>query len=380
MQRICLLLCLLIATAAYGSDWTLIQSDFQKQAVTLTALDDTGLTIVTDGGVQPVRLPLEQFLSIDRNQPASIGQTSLVLHLAGGGRLVGTPLRLDGDNIIWRTRTIGEVPASLRQARGITRGPVALPPSADLRQDRIRLANGDALEGIVADVADDNLIVQVGTDAVAVSLESIASVEFASTGRAASGDQPGFQLRLADGSVVAASQVRIAGNEAEVEIGGAARRIPLAGVLAVEQVNGPVAWLSDRTPGEVVHVPFLGESIQPRFNTDLAGRPIRLGNDRISKAIAVHTRSQLTWELPDGFGRFRTRYAIDGDLPHANVTVRILLDGKVVHEQADVVSGPAGAAVEIDLNGAKRLTLQADYGRTYDVQDRLIWIEPALLR
>jgi hypothetical protein len=36
--------------------------------------------------------------------------------------------------------------------------------------------------------------------------------------------------------------------------------------------------------------------------------------------------------------------------------------------------------VALELNGAKQLTLEADYGDAGDVQAHLDWIEPALLR
>jgi hypothetical protein len=36
--------------------------------------------------------------------------------------------------------------------------------------------------------------------------------------------------------------------------------------------------------------------------------------------------------------------------------------------------------VSLDVRGHKRMTLEVDYGENYDVQDRLIWIQPALLR
>ena len=36
--------------------------------------------------------------------------------------------------------------------------------------------------------------------------------------------------------------------------------------------------------------------------------------------------------------------------------------------------------VVLDTRGAKRITLEVDWGDTYDVQDRFNWIEPALLK
>ena len=110
------------------------------------------------------------------------------------------------------------------------------------------------------------------------------------------------------------------------------------------------------------------------------GNPVRVGDQTFPHAIGTHAFSRLVFPIDPAYKAFRTRYAIDGNLPYANVTVRIKLDDKVVHEQADVTAGTISKPVTIDLNGAKQLTLEVDYGKTYDVQDRLNWLEPALLR
>src|SRR5690606_35774701 len=128
-------------------------------------------------------------------------------------------------------------PASLRRAIGITRGGQPLPPEAPAPQDRIRLANGDLLTGIVADIVEDSLILQIGADPVAVPLDSIAAVYFAATGRDAGAEKPGFQLRFTDGSTAWSPQVRVQGDEVQAEIAGDVRGLSLTSVAAIEHVN-----------------------------------------------------------------------------------------------------------------------------------------------
>src|SRR5688572_28642365 len=91
MNRLWIFICLFISIVAHGADWTLTTADFQKQSVSLQSLDESSLTIITQGGAEPLNIPLAQFLSIARNQPADAGSGAMVLHLRGGGRLVGTP-------------------------------------------------------------------------------------------------------------------------------------------------------------------------------------------------------------------------------------------------------------------------------------------------
>jgi hypothetical protein len=65
---------------------------------------------------------------------------------------------------------------------------------------------------------------------------------------------------------------------------------------------------------------------------------------------------------------------------YADVTVRIKLDDKVVHERKDFVAGEISPLVVVPIRGAKTLTLEVDFGGNYNVQDHLNWIEPALVK
>ena len=62
------------------------------------------------------------------------------------------------------------------------------------------------------------------------------------------------------------------------------------------------------------------------------------------------------------------------------MTVRVKLDDKVVHEREHFHAGELSPPVVLDLNGATSLTLEVDYGANADAEDRLNWIEPALLK
>jgi hypothetical protein len=60
--------------------------------------------------------------------------------------------------------------------------------------------------------------------------------------------------------------------------------------------------------------------------------------------------------------------------------VRVLLDGKPVHERKSFTAGELSPVVVVPLAKAKALTLEVDFGGNYNVQDRFSWIEPALVR
>jgi hypothetical protein len=151
-------------------------------------------------------------------------------------------------------------------------------------------------------------------------------------------------------------------------------------VNSIEQTNGPVVWLSTRTPVETVQTPYLEAPWPTRMDRAPNGGPIRFGSRIYQRGIGVHSYSRLTFAIDPAFKAFRTQYAIDGDWPLADVTVRIKVDDKVVHERADFHAGVLADAVVIDeLAGHSQITLEVDYGQNYDVQDRFNWIEPAFL-
>ena len=107
---------------------------------------------------------------------------------------------------------------------------------------------------------------------------------------------------------------------------------------------------------------------------------LRFGGKTFRRAIGVHAYSRLVFPLDGQYAAFRTQYAVDERLGRADMTVRVKLDDKVVHEKQNVRAGTLSPVITGDLAGAKTLTLEVDYGGGTDVQDRLVWLEPALLK
>ena len=134
-------------------------------------------------------------------------------------------------------------------------------------------------------------------------------------------------------------------------------------------------------------MPYLGsdQKYPARMDANVRGEPIRFKDRVYARGIGVHSYSRLSFPL-DGktYAAFRTRYAIDPP-PDVNqsvvdVTVRVKVDNKVVHEQAHVRTGTLSPVVTLDVAGARLLTLEVDYGDHLDSGDHLDWIEPALLK
>jgi len=374
------------AAARAQENWTLTTADFRNASVALKAIDAGGVRVVDAGGGERV-VPMDDFLQVERALPQTTQQGKFVLHLAGGDQLAGEPVSIAGEQLVWNNAAAGELRVPMSRVAALTR-PGQAPPDRRGNEDVVTLNNGDAVRGIVAGIEGGKVSVQ-RTDSpepLPVPVESVARIQFASTaaGAPAARDARSFRLRLADGSTVPARALTLADGKLSADLGdGKPRPVDLARVASVEQVNGPAAWLSGRPPAESVYVPFFGTAQEYPARMDAAvdgSRDLRFGGKTFRRAIGVHSYSKLTWPLDGSYAAFRTQYAVDERLPQADMTVRIRLGDKVVHEAKHVRAGTLSPVVTLDLAGAKSLTLEVDYGSGTDVQDRLVWLEPALLK
>jgi len=399
-------LCVLCASAVISradDGWSLTTADFKRQTVNLRALDDTGVKVIPFGQTTQTTIPLEQFLQLDRagsgNSSGQALRGDFALYLASGDRIGGRPVAIANDQVTWRSPAAGELSIPLASVRGIQRGQETPAFDAARTEDVVFLANGDNVKGIVTGLEGDKVNVkQASGDVLPVDLATAKAIHFASATAATAGNASAraFRVQLTDGSVVTAPKVELAGAKLALDFGGQGgkpRPIDPAQVVLIEQLNGPVSWLSARTPKESVYHPMFDVAFPPQMDRDYRGQRIKFGGRDYARGIGVHAYCRLTYALDGtkgGFKVFRTQYALDEDAHKGKVTVRILLDDKVVHEVRDFPPGKLSPVVVLDLGDARTLTLEAHPGgdaatddRTrwhIDTQARLNWIEPALLK
>jgi hypothetical protein len=361
--------------------WTLTTADFATQSVGLVSIDSDAVHVLPAAQSDPQAISFDAFLDIQRIGASTTSPTGLVVRLAGGDCLGGSPVSLKGDSLIWNSPSVGQITLSMRQVRSISLPSVTL-GAQHTTQDVVALANGDSVRGTVTDLDGKTITVTTDTDTVPVPLASVRSVVLAASGNSPRA-QRGFRVRLDDGTAVTASDVSLANASLKLTIGkDQPRTIDLPHVVAIEQINGPVSWLSQRPPSVNVYTPYIGTSQKYTAQMDrtVTGDPLRFGGEQFPHGIGVHSYSRLAWPLDGSYAAFRTQFAIDGDRPLADVTVRIKLDDAVVFEQQHVRSGVLSPVVLENLGNAKLLTLEVDYGDNLDAEDHLNWLNPALLK
>ena len=376
MRRLALILTLLAAAAAApapAETLRLTTTDFATRDIDVTAMDTDALTIAAGD-----QIPAGEVLRLANPDSQPRPATGWVAQGVGGERLVGPLVGLDDDDaLIVRIGRFGNVSLPLDRLAVLRRADADPPEApADRTADVVLLANGDRVRGLVAGLTADAVTVQPdgGGAALELPLDGVAAVFPAALGRGE--PEPGWQVSMADGAIVPVDAAGFDSGRWLFDHGQRQASVPPDEVLAVEQVNGPVLFLSALRPTEASQTPYLTAAAPARFDADVAGDPLPGG----VRGIGVHSRSELTFDVPAGYEMFRTGYAVANNAARADVDLSIRLDGEVAWQKQGVTAATPEEVVELPLNGAKTLTLVVDYGRNLDAQDRLNWLQPALVR
>jgi len=401
---VCALLLLSSAISRADEPWILTTADFRSERVTLSGINGEGAIVDQGRKVGFDRLLMlqradppgkepSQGRATPRPEPAEI---RFVVALHDQSRAVGRPGAIAGENLVWDNPTLGELTLPLKSVACIVRdGPEdqvnAAMNGPGGNEDVLTLTNGDMVRGIVTAIAASSVSVQQSDgETIEAPLESVARVRFAAIGAATTDGSMtrSFRVGLADGSVINVATLSLNQQQLKLALPGSGvapgvqRELPLSAVVSIEQINGPVTWLSDLRPLESVQTSMFDLSWPARMNRAVDGGPIRFNDRTFVRGIGVHAYSRLVYPIDPAWRAFRTQYAFaSGDLPWANVTVRIKIDQSIAHERADFRAGVLSSPIVLEIPpGARRLTLEVDFGRNYDVQDRFNWIEPAFLK
>ncbi len=370
---------LFVNQLSWAGSWNLTDSRFVSRVVSVESIDGAGIHL--SSGV----VPWDNVLEISQAIGATGGAGEKFSVVSRGGDVLGgEAISLNGDTLDWRSGRVGEVNFGIDSVMAIVRSGAAVGDLDQARTDDVvRLANGDSTHGIITQIGSGGVTIQAGDATPMLGWDSINAVLF-STGPANSRGAEGrmFRVEIGGDESLTVPDVALAGDKLTVFLADkSSRQIDVGSVAGIEQVNGPISWLTAHRPSENIYKPFLSENYPTRFDRTVAdGKPIREKYPAFHHGIGCHSYSKLVYDLAGGWGAFRTQFAIDSDSPLADVTVRIYLDDKVAFEQKNVKAGRVYPVMTIPLAGAKRLALEVDYGENYATEDRFVWLDPALIR
>ncbi len=295
-----------------------------------------------------------------------------------------TSLPLAAVSVLWRI-----APDRDEDAEGLRRRLAAESRTRDV----VRLRNGDVLSGVLNGIEADKVAFEVergprlGQKVVSLPLAQVAALAL-STELADPMRPRGVhgKLVLAGGAgrlTVTSVSCKDGATLEATTVFGAALRVPLDRVAALDLFGSRAVYLSDLKPAKYEFVPYLDEQWPVGTDANAAGHDLLVGGSTYGKGVGMHSQSRLTYSLGSSYRRFEAVVGLDDrDGREGSVRVRVLADGKALDLGGDgeLTARSAPLTLSVPVEGVRELTLVVDFGKGGNVQDVIDWADARLVR
>lgn len=243
------------------------------------------------------------------------------------------------------------------------------------------LANGDVVKGVMARVTAKSVVFSDGDGQREIRLNVLDEVILADTIESkSSGLRAAIELK--DGAELTAERLNWSGDSVAVTVsGGTQILIQQDDLSRIEIVGGRRAWLGAIKPAAYEYTPYFGRSWHYRVDANATGGPLVLHGRTYRRGIGLHSACRISWDLAGRFVRFSAKAGIDdsgGRYADADLIVRV--DGGEVCRLDGLRTGAEPRAIDVPVENAKRLTIEVEFGKRGDVQDRVDVVNAALFR
>ncbi|HEU4419759.1 MAG TPA: NPCBM/NEW2 domain-containing protein [Planctomycetota bacterium] len=157
-----------------------------------------------------------------------------------------------------------------------------------------------------------------------------------------------LQLRLDEGAVIA---------------------VPARDLLRLQVASDRLVWLAELR-AKVDQTPAFDRVWPWTIDRTVAGPGIVIDGKTFTRGLGLVPRTRLTYDLGGRFDVFEAMIGIDDrGGPQAHAVFRVYVDDAVAFESAPKTLGLPAEAVSIELNKAKTLAIEVDFGKNYDLGD-----------
>ena len=156
--------------------------------------------------------------------------------------------------------------------------------------------------------------------------------------------------------------------------------IPSRRLARLAVASDRLRWLSDFEP-TVEQTPAFDRVWPWTVDRSVAGPGFQLAGETFGRGIGMVPRTLLTFDLGGEFDVFEATIGIDDrGGPQAHAVFRVHVDGKVAFESDGRTRGMTPERVRLELDKAKTLALEVDFGKNYDLGDYCAFAEARVLR
>ncbi|MFZ1935057.1 MAG: NPCBM/NEW2 domain-containing protein [Thermoguttaceae bacterium] len=357
----------------------------------IVALTPETLTIAAASG--RVSIPTTKLLAVvPTEKPAAAGAPGVVVQLADGSMIEAQQYLADGNRarITLAGGEVVEAPAATVQ--NVLCGALQTP---ELRSDWARLtgmktdadllivrsdAGLDYQKGIVHEVSED--VVRFDLDGKILPAKR-AKVFGLTYHHGAPAKMPPAICRIRDaaGSLWMVRSLSLGEKLQWTTPAGVSVAQSCENIARIDFSAGKLLYLSDLEPDSIVWAPYFAagqpppavkQFFAPRFDRGFDSPVLRLGHVDYQKGIALRSRTELVYRLPERFGRFLAVAGIaDAVRPDGKVRLVVRGDDKVLFEAA-FTGSDAPRPIDLDVTGVRRLTILADFDDGINRADHLL--------
>lgn len=244
----------------------------------------------------------------------------------------------------------------------------------------------DYLNGVLGDAGDESILFELDGEQIPVKWAKIEGLLYA---HPAGRELPAAFCVAVDraGSRYQVQTAAIDQDDLKVTTpAGVQVTLALSNLAAIEF---KVQYLSDLKPESIDWRPFFGTAAgtklsaafyRPRFNRGLERAELRLGDKTYTKGLALHSRTEIVFRLPDKFRSYKCIAGLDDSVRPAG-DVRLVIHGDEKQLLDIVITGKdEPRLIDLDLAGVKRLKILVDFGSDLDVADHLNLCDARLLK
>jgi len=325
--------------------------------------------------------------------PGNAEHDWVTVHLADGSRFPARIAAGDRETIKLQTDLVSELELPLSRLAAIRfnvddASPAAGPfdealAARDPTEDMLVIAHEgkvNTLRGVLESLQGDRVKFQWRGRSVNVDRARIFGLVLA-TG-AGTTDVPPVRCILNNGSIWAG---RLTGGDArtiQLQLAaGPALEVSVELLDDIQFTNDQLLFLSDLEPANYEFTPWAVTRWPYRKNRSVANRPLRLGGQVFDRGIGMHSRSVLTYTLDGSWRQFAATIGIDDAVgSRGNVVFRVRLDGREAFDSGPVTGRDEPRTVLVDLNGARTLQLEVDFGEELDIGDQANWCSARLIK
>lgn len=341
-----------------------------------------------------VSLDASDLIAIRRKGPLTTGSiTGPYIVLANGDRIRATAHFASQEMLRVNSELLGILEIPLERVRGIVLGTASDAATRDRldkilngetrKQDLLVLSNGDESTGTFTGLDDESIKIDRQGGAVTIPRNSVRAISF-------SPDLISFPkihefyavMILADGTELSVLDAELNGGNIRGRTAfGRDFTVRHEQLVACEFRNGRVTYLSDLEAIDFKHTPYLGLTFPFVRDHSILGGSLSLRGQIFRKGIAMHSRSELSYQLDREFHQFDALTGIDDETAgQGSVVFRVLLDGREAWQSGLVTGQSPAKRVHLDVSEATRMTLIVEFGSLGDVQDHADWVDARLVR